>query len=277
MLKDRALSGSHWVFSANTVSLTGTTPAERSALMATTLAAWRAAGTFSVLKGWRDEMYTVYAPASQPLLHMERSACALFGVVTYGVCPSPAASWQLTLTRAQAHLTAYTLSPAGDIHIWTPRRNPAKQTYGGLLDNTVAGGMPAGLTPLETIVKEASEEASLDETFVRERVRSVGAVSYFYCRHKTAGGEEGLLQPEVEYCYDLLVGEDVLPVPGDDEVMEFRLWDVPTVKEELAKGSFKPNCALGAYLVLMLMLMLILMLIFTFTFTLTLTFGDIRG
>lgn len=96
VLKDRALSGPHWVFSANTVSLAGTTPAERSALMATTLAAWRAAGTFAVLKGWRDELYTVYAPASQPLLHMERSACALFGVVTYGVClfppPSPAAS-----------------------------------------------------------------------------------------------------------------------------------------------------------------------------------------
>lgn len=168
------------------------------------------------------------------------------GSVSFPPLPSPHQLLPDTDTRAQVHLTAYTLSPTGDIHIWTPRRNPAKQTYGGLLDNTVAGGMPAGLTPLETIVKEASEEASLDEAFVRERARSVGAVSYFYCRHKTAGGEEGLLQPEVEYCYDLLVGADVLPVPGDDEVLEFRLWDVLTVKEELAKGSFKPNCALGA-------------------------------
>lgn len=117
--------------------------------------------------------------------------------------------------------------------------------------------MPAGLTPLETIVKEASEEASLDEAFVRERARSVGAVSYFYCRHKSAGGEEGLFQPEVEYCYDLLVGADVLPVPGDDEVLEFKLWDVPTVKEELSKGSFKPNCALGAYFMLVLVLILV--------------------
>lgn len=88
-LEDRALSGPHWLFSAGTVSLAGSTLSERSALVAATLAAWRAAGTFAVLEGWRDELYTVYAPSAQPFLNMERSACALFGVVTYGVGVSP--------------------------------------------------------------------------------------------------------------------------------------------------------------------------------------------
>lgn len=222
-LKD-PLSGPHWTCAGATVSLAGTTVEERSANIQATLAAWRAAARFRVLGGWRNELYAIYCPPGELYLTMERSACALFGVVTYGV-----------------HMTAYTPSP---LRIWTPRRNPAKQTYGGLLDNTVAGGIAAGMTALETLVKESGEEASLPEALVRAGAKAVGAVSYFYLRHKSAGGEEGLLQPEVEYCYDLEVGEDVVPAPNDDEVQEFRLWDVDTVREELGKGGFKPNCAL---------------------------------
>lgn len=142
-------------------------------------------------------------------------------------------------------MTVYTVCPDASIRIWTPRRNPAKETYGGLLDNTVAGGMPEGLTPLETLVKESAEEASLPEALVREKARSVGCVTYFYLRHKSAGGEDGLLQPEVEYCYDMEVDKSVVPAPGDDEVQEFNLWDVKKVQDEIALGSFKPNCAMG--------------------------------
>lgn len=142
-------------------------------------------------------------------------------------------------------MTAYTVGPDANISIWTPRRNPAKETYAGLLDNTVAGGIPAGLGVLETLVKESAEEASLPEALVRAKARPVGSVSYFYLRHKSAGGEEGLLQPEVEYCYDMEVDADVVPAPGDDEVQEFNLWDVARVQDEMALGGFKPNCAIG--------------------------------
>lgn len=234
------------------MSLAGSTLAERSTLVAATLAAWRAAGTFTVLEGWRNELYTVYAPSAQPFLNMERSACALFGVVTYGVSapaslPFPPSPSSFKTDAGQVHMTTYTLGPDGAISIWTPRRNPAKETYGGMLDNTVAGGVPAGLTALETLVKESAEEASLPESLVRANARPVGSVSYFYLRHKSAGGEEGLLQPEVEYCYDMLVDADVVPAPGDDEVQEFQLWGVARVQEELARGGFKPNCGIGAY------------------------------
>ena len=49
-----------------------------------------------------------------------------------------------------------------------------------MLDNTVAGGIPEGMSPFEAIVKESMEEASLPEDLVRKHIRAVGAVSYFY-------------------------------------------------------------------------------------------------
>jgi hypothetical protein len=51
-------------------------------------------------------------------------------------------------------------------------------SWPGYLDNSVAGGIPSGLTPLESIIKECAEEASLDENEVRARLRPAGCVSY---------------------------------------------------------------------------------------------------
>lgn len=162
-------------------------------------------------------------------------------------------------------MTAYVPpSPAADsmqLRIWTPRRTPTKSTYGGMLDNTVAGGIAAGMGVRETLVKESAEEASLPASLVAG-ARAVGAVSYFYERDARAGGETGLLQPEVQYVYDLEVDDSVVPRPSDDEVTDFCLMTVDQVrvlaccagvgtdtavqvKQELAQGQFKPNCALG--------------------------------
>ncbi len=48
------------------------------------------------------------------------------------------------------------------------------------LDNTVAGGIPFGLTPTEALVKECMEEASLEEDVVGTYVRATGSISYFF-------------------------------------------------------------------------------------------------
>jgi hypothetical protein len=63
----------------------------------------------------------------------------------------------------------------------------------------------------------------LPEDLVRTKAVAAGAVSYFYVREASAGGEEGLLQPEIQYVYDLPVPEDIVPKPNDDEVEEFIL------------------------------------------------------
>ena len=163
------------------------------------------------------------------MFNIERSGASLLGVVTYGV-----------------HMTAYTRveSASYGIKLWVPRRAKGKQTYPGMLDNTVAGGMATGETPLECIVRECEEEASLPAELVRENLKAHGTVTYLYLRGENAGGETGLVQPECQYVYDLELPEETVCKPNDSEVEEFYLLGVEEVKEALGKGQFKPNCAL---------------------------------
>ena len=87
----------------------------------------------------------------------------------------------------------------------------------------MAGGIAYGNSVLDTLVKESEEEASLPADYVRAHAVAGGAVSYFYVRESSAGGEVGLLQPEVEYVFDLAVPDDMIPRPNDDEVESFSL------------------------------------------------------
>ncbi|KAF2755379.1 thiamine pyrophosphokinase-related protein-like protein [Pseudovirgaria hyperparasitica] len=211
-----------------TITLIGCNNApERTVAMTATAMAMKATGHFKVLEKWRNEQYGVYGPRQQLLFDLERSATPLFGLVTYGV-----------------HMNAYVKSKAGELKIWIPRRAKTKQTYGGMLDNAVAGGISSGEKPYECLVRESSEEASLQEDIVRKNVKAAGTVTYFYIRDERAGGETNLLQPECQYVYDLELPEDVIPKPNDDEVEQFYLWTVGEVRKALARGEFKPNCAM---------------------------------
>jgi 8-oxo-dGTP pyrophosphatase MutT (NUDIX family) len=205
------------------------TEAERSSAVAATTTYWRLNKTFALLNGWRDELYPIYGPGNELLFSIERSAAALLGVVTYGV-----------------HMTAYTKveGVSYGIKIWVPRRAKDKQTYGGMLDNTVAGGMATGENPLECLVRESDEEASLPSEFVRKNVKEEGTITYTYIREPRAGGESGMIQPECQYVYDLELPADVVPKPKDGEVECFYLWTVEEVQDHMARGEFKPNCAM---------------------------------
>lgn len=205
------------------------TEAERSANAAAVSTHWRQNSTFHVLSGWRDELYPVHGPGDELLYSIERTAAALFGFVTYGV-----------------HMTAYTKAHevSHGIKIWVPRRSREKQTYAGMLDNTVAGGMATGEVPLECLVRECEEEASLEKNFVRENAISHGFTTYLYLRDEQATGEVGLVQPECEYIFDLELPIDMKPRPNDSEVEEFYLLTVEEVQKHMTNGEFKPNCAL---------------------------------
>lgn len=184
---------------------------------------------FELLDGWRGEPYPVYGEGGREVVvEMERSATPLFGVVSYGV-----------------HMTAFVREGRGEegMKIWTPRRAMTKQTYPGMMDNTVGGGLTTGEKVLDCLVREASEEASLPEKIVRENAHACGTVSYFQLRDAKAGGETGLCQPECQYVYDLELPVEVVPVPDDNEAEDFRLLTVEEVKTALAEGKFKPNSA----------------------------------
>ena len=180
--------------------------------------------SFKVLEKWRNELYPVQGISGK--VTMERSGSALFGINSYGV-----------------HLTAY-VRDGHQIKIWVPRRAANKQTYGGMLDNTVAGGISAGETALQSLIREAEEEASFAEDLIRHHAKPCGTVSYFFIRDEMAGGEAGLMQPECQFVYDMEVGKQVIPKPNDDEVEGFQLWTIENVQDAMAEGRFKPNCAL---------------------------------
>jgi 8-oxo-dGTP pyrophosphatase MutT (NUDIX family) len=211
------------------VLFTQSTKEERCQTAAATINYWRDNKTFRILAGWRNELYPVYGPGNEILYNVERAASPLFGIATYGV-----------------HMMAYVRDAQAShgIKLWVPRRAAGKQTYGGMLDNTVAGGMASGEDPFECLVREAEEEASLPQDLVRGTATSHGTVTYIYIRSELASGETGLIQPECQYVYDLELPLDVVPKPNDSEVQEFYLWTVEQVQEHMAKGEFKPNCAL---------------------------------
>lgn len=205
------------------------TEEERSEMAGITTAYWRENKEFKVLEGWRNELYPVYGPGDLLLYSIERTAAALLGVVTYG-----------------AHMTAYVKSPESShgIKLWVPRRASGKHTYAGMLDNTVAGGMATGEDPFECIIREAEEEASLPDELVRKNATAHGNITYIYLRSELTTGEVGLVQPEVQYVYDLELPTDVIPKPNDSEVQCFYLWTVEEVQDRMARGEFKPNCNL---------------------------------
>lgn len=197
------------------------------------------------------------SPEHGDIVQLRRSAAPLFGIANRG-----------------AHMTVYTRDPAtGAYRFWTPRRSAHLATYPGMLDNTVAGGVRAEETPLECILHEADEEASLPADFVRRHVRAAGAVTYVTqtgsgggvdnkddnnetraagadadAQTSVGGFDTGLCVPDVLYCYDLEIPADqagaVVPAPRDDEVECFYLWDLDTTRAALARGEFKPNTAL---------------------------------
>ena len=93
------------------------TPAKRTEALKTLTERWRDSGLFSNIispRLWRDELYPVYIDAfgsrteERIAFVLERTACALFGLVTYGV-----------------HMTMYT----ADWKIWVPTRAKTKQTW----------------------------------------------------------------------------------------------------------------------------------------------------
>ena len=180
--------------------------------------------TFQIIHQQHSELYPILGRNG---LTIERYFAPLFGTISRG-----------------AHLTVFTrVGPTKELKIWVPRRSPSCFTYPGCLDTTVAGGLPAGESPLGCIVREADEEASLPEALVRNKAVACGVLSYMQQSAKGDGGEIGLIAPDLLYIYDLEVEEDIICKPHDDEVQDFYLMTVEEVKDSLAHDEWKTNSA----------------------------------
>lgn len=199
---------------------------ERSQVLEETLKATQKLGDISVLKSWRNETFPVYGPGGEVLLEIERCASALFGIVTYGV-----------------QLLSYVMGKKSP-RLWIGKRSQKKQTYPGMLDTTAAGGLGTGKLPIEALLSEAQEEASIPGDILRIKIRPMTPLTYFHVRGNKAGGESGLFQPEVEYTYALELDPSVTPAPGDSEVDCFTLYTIEEVLQALKQRRFKQNSAI---------------------------------
>ncbi len=166
---------------------------------------------------WRDESFDVRAdPDGSAVALLDRGALPAFGVQADGV-----------------HLNGF-VQRGGTTLLWVARRAGHKLLDPGKLDHLVGGGVSAGLTPLQTLAKEAAEEADLPEALVRT-ARPVAIISYALQR------EEGLRRDRL-HCYDLMLPEGFEPRPQDGEVEAFELWDLPRVLDRVRRtDDFKFN------------------------------------
>jgi 8-oxo-dGTP pyrophosphatase MutT (NUDIX family) len=166
---------------------------------------------------WRDEPFDVRATPDGPVLaQIDRGALPGFGIQAAGV-----------------HLNGLVQRPDG-LHLWVARRAQDKLMDPGKLDHLVAGGVPAGMSPADTLLKEAEEEASLPPALLRH-VRHVGIIDY------TMDRDEGLRRDRL-HCYDVMLPEDFQPAPRDGEVESFELWPVRAALERVrATDDFKFN------------------------------------
>lgn len=207
-----------------TVKLLKTTFEKRRDAINRLLSAEREKGTFRVLKKWTGERFPIFGPNRELVADIERSASALFGIVTYGV-----------------QLIAYREDEDG-LFIWAGRRSPQKTLYPNRLGVTVGGSLPAGETPYECLIREAYEEAGLESQLVESHAVSVGTISYVTSSETktTSGGESGLMRAEVQHTYDMKVGKDVIPTPNDMEASNISLYSVDEIKRSLDDLEFTP-------------------------------------
>ena len=166
---------------------------------------------------WRREAFDVRADPDGPVLaQVDRGALPALGIAAVGV-----------------HLNGLVERPDGP-WMWLARRAADKMLDPGKLDHIVGGGVSAGLTPMETLVKEAGEEAAIAPALVAN-ARHVGTLSYAMDR------PEGLRRDRL-HCYDLLLPDSFVPHPEDGEVEEFELWPLPRVLERMRDtDDFKFN------------------------------------
>jgi isopentenyldiphosphate isomerase len=180
----------------------------------------RALAAEGAVPGWRNEVYPVgWRFGAPPFFTMERAAFPAMGLRAFGV-----------------HLNGY-VREGGRLFMWIGRRAYDKHTYPGMLDNTVAGGQPYGLSLIDNLIKECKEEAAIPPELARQAV-PVSAITY-------CAEEDGGLKPDVQFCYDLELPAGFTPHNTDGEIHEFYRWPIEKVAEIVRDTQeFKFNCNL---------------------------------
>jgi len=181
----------------------------RTAALASVAGTLRAEGA---LPAWRNELYAIAAEfGAPPLFHLERGAARYFGLRTFA-----------------AHVNGV-VRDANGTRMWLARRSASKAVDPGLLDNLVGGGIAAGFSVRQTVIKEAWEEAGIDESLA-SRATSGGIV---HVRRAMFDG----LQRETVFVHDLVLSPEFVPANQDGEASEHRLVSLGEAARLVATGE----------------------------------------
>lgn len=151
------------------------------------------------VRGWRNELFAVTPALDAPAFAtIERAAARYLGLLTFA-----------------SHMNGIIDTPPGQPPaLWVSRRSPSKSVDPGMWDNLVAGGMPHGSAPLETLVRECDEESGIPQALAA-RAEAHGMIDVL--REIPEG-----VQWEQVFVYDLVLPADFVPVNRDGEVAEHR-------------------------------------------------------
>lgn len=151
-----------------------------------------------LIRAWRDEPFPLLSPTTGRVLAVfERASARFWGTLTLG-----------------AHATGFVRGTDGRVErLWIARRSEHKATDPGLLDNLVGGGVPAGQSAREALVREGHEEAGLSPGEMAS-ARPAGVLRL----HRDVA--EGL-QHEWLHAFDLELSPGRVPLNQDGEVASF--------------------------------------------------------
>lgn len=154
------------------------------------------------------------------LAELDRAYLAHLGMRGYGV-----------------HVNGVTALPDGTPALWIARRALDRATEPGKLDNVVAGGLPAGISLMDNVMKEAAEEAGMPASLAGQAA-SKGQLSYAY--EIPAG-----LLVDTLFLFDLAVPGDFTPHNHDGEVAGFERLPLAEVARLVRDTDhIKRNCNL---------------------------------
>jgi 8-oxo-dGTP pyrophosphatase MutT (NUDIX family) len=163
---------------------------------------------------WRDERLAVRDETGTLLAQVERAAVRALGIATRAV-----------------HLVGTTASG----EVWVQQRALDKAVDPGLLD-TLVGGLVAGdETDLQSLEREAWEEAGL-QLHALEGLSPLGGLTV---RRPVS---DGYMVERLE-AFEAVVPEGLVPANQDGEVMAFECLRVPDLLEALAAGRFTLEAA----------------------------------
>lgn len=179
-------------------------------------------GQFSrKLSNWPGEKFPVLG--SPFPFSIDRAIAPYFGIVSSGV--------QLTIfVRGENRLVS---------GIWVARRGSNKAMYAGMYDNAVGGAVKHDEEPFQCLMREAKEELGID---ANDAV-SGGTISWFNIKDARSGIYPGLVEPGVQYVYDMEVSIKAKLDPAEAGIEWLRLLSVDEVKTALTEHKFKPSSA----------------------------------